>query len=210
MTEEAKIFSTNFNHYLAKSGLQQKEIAEKLGVSTSAVSTWSKGIAVPRMDKIQQLSIIFECRKSDLIEKPVDTTFDARPVPPQGMVPVIGLASAGKGVIATEDILGYESADKHYADNPEYRYIKVVGDSMSPKIDDGDLVLVHYQTSVDSGSVGVFIVDGEDGYVKKVEYDTEYIHLISFNPYYPPMVFEGPDVLRVRVVGKVVSLVRKF
>lgn len=194
-------------HYRKQRGLTQQEVADMMGIAKSTYSGYETGRRQPGVDEVKALAKIFSVTGNEIIgNAPLDT----RPVPPQGMVPVIGMASAGKGVIAAEDIMGYESADKHYADNPDYRYIKVIGDSMSPKIDDGDLVLVHYQTSVDSGSVGVFIVDGEDGYVKKVEYDTEYIHLISFNPYYPPMVFEGPEVLRVRVVGKVVSLVRKF
>ena len=81
---------------------------------------------------------------------------------------------------------------------------------MQPKLDDGDLVLVHKQTSVDSGDVGVFVVDDEEGFVKKVIYDRNYIELISFNPYYPPRVFEGQDVEQVYVVGKVIQSMKKW
>ncbi|MCR5174640.1 MAG: helix-turn-helix domain-containing protein [Oscillospiraceae bacterium] len=197
-----------------KSSLTQEGLGKLLmpPVNRAAVNKWEKGrVENIKRSHIQQMAELFNVSPSYLMGyDDMDKVFDTRPVPPQGMLPIIGLASAGKGVIAEEDIIGYESADTHYANNPEYEYIQVVGDSMSPKIDDGDLVLVHKQPSVDSGSIGVFIVDGEDGYVKKVKYDTEYIHLISYNPYYPPMVFEGPDVLRVRVVGKVISMVRKF
>ena len=80
---------------------------------------------------------------------------------------------------------------------------------MSPKIDDGDLVLVRSQTSVDSGTIGIFSVE-EEGFIKKVEYNDTHISLISFNPQYPPMEFDGMDVLKVRVIGKVIELKRKF
>ena len=44
--------------------------------------------------------------------------------------------------------------------------------------------------------------------MKKVEYDTNYIKLISFNPYYPPIQFKNEDVMRVYVVGKVKKIIR--
>ena len=57
--------------------------------------------------------------------------------------------------------------------------IRVKGDSMSPKIEDGDLIQVHKQSSVDSGDIAVVLLDGSEGLVKKVVYDAEYIQLIK-------------------------------
>ena len=207
MSERAKVFGKNLEYLLNREGLRQKDLAKALGVTKSAVSMWVTGEASPRMAKVKLISEILNCTVSDLLESPAK--IDARPVPPQVMIPVLGRVSAGTGITAEENIIGYESADAKYGIG-EYFYLQVSGDSMSPKIDDGDLVLVHRQTSVDSGAVGVFSVDGEDGFVKKVEYDAENIDLISFNPYYPPMHFHGPDVLRVYVHGRVVKLERRF
>ena len=201
------VFGRNLDHLLHKAGIQQNELAKELGVSKSAVSMWVSGSAVPRMDKVQRMTEILNCTVNDLLLRPAG--LDPRPIPRQGTLPVIGIASAGKGVIALEDIIDYAAADEQYC-NSMYFYIQVSGDSMSPLINDGDLVLVHRQTSVDSGSIGVFIVDGEEGYIKKVQYDEEHIDLVSFNPYYPVMRFQGPDVLRVYVVGRVVEMKRKF
>lgn len=50
----------------------------------------------------------------------------------------------------------------------------------------------------------------EEGYIKRVDYDPEHIRLISLNPYYPPLVFTGPDVLRVYVVGRVVRSITRW
>ena len=78
---------------------------------------------------------------------------------------------------------------------------------MFPFIKNGDIVQVHKQTSVDSGSVAVVLVDGEEGLVKKVVYDTEFIELHSFNPIYPVLRYEGKDVLRIQVVGLVKKVI---
>ena len=190
-------------------GMTQTELADKIGVKFSAIHKYESGMVKNmKQDTIAKLSEALGVKPSYLMGY-TDATADELAVPPQAMIPVLGRVSAGIGVIADEDIIGYESTDAKY-DNGEYFYLQVKGDSMSPKIDDGDLVLVHRQTSVDSGTVGVFSVDGEDGFVKKVEYDAENIDLISFNPYYPPMHFHGPDVLRVYVHGRVVKLERRF
>lgn len=187
-------------------GYTLKQIGDLMGVSDAAVSQWESGKREASYEVQLKLAELFDVSVDFLLRGAVG---NERPVPKQTMIPVLGRVSAGTGVTAEEDIIGYEAEDAKYGGG-EYFFLQVSGDSMSPKIDDGDLVLVHRQTSVDSGTVGVFSVDGEDGFVKKVEYDTEYIHLISFNPYYPPMVFEGPDVLRVYVLGKVVKLERRF
>ena len=73
-----------------------------------------------------------------------------------------------------------------------------------------DLVLVQLQSVVESGDYAVVIVDNEDGLVKKIVYGENYIHLKSNNPYYPVRKFEGDEMNRVRIVGKVVESKRKF
>jgi repressor LexA len=81
---------------------------------------------------------------------------------------------------------------------------------MAPKIENGDKILIRLQDSVDSGQIGVVLIDGEEAVVKKINYDTDYIELISFNPYYPPRRFEGSDVQRIRVVGLVREVNKKL
>ncbi|MBD5104080.1 MAG: S24 family peptidase [Ruminococcaceae bacterium] len=44
--------------------------------------------------------------------------------------------------------------------------LRIHGDSMYPKIEDGDIIVVRKQSSVDSGSIAVILVDGEEGLVK--------------------------------------------
>lgn len=124
-------------------------------------------------------------------------------------IPVYETVSAGFGATAVDNIIDYIPLPFNTKNEAEQTLcIKVKGDSMSPKIEDGDLIQVIKQTSVDSGNVAVVLIDNEEGLVKKVEYDNNYIKLISFNPYYPPIEFKGKDVLRVVVVGKVKRIIR--
>ena len=61
-------------------------------------------------------------------------------------VPVIGSVAAGTVCLADNEIIWYEPTDyDDVKDGQEYRYLTVKGDSMYPKFEEGDLVLVRCQ-----------------------------------------------------------------
>lgn len=127
------------------------------------------------------------------------------------MVPVFESVSAGFGAYADDYIVEYcPFIINSEREAEETIAIRVTGDSMSPKIEDGDIIRVHKQESVDSGSIAVVLLDGEEGLVKKVVYGDDWIELHSINPYYPPRRFEGEEVLRLRVVGLVKGSFREM
>ena len=66
--KQKSIFSKNLNSYVTKSGKNQSEIAKNIRVSPQTFNTWCKGIAIPRMGKVQTLADYFHINKSDLIE----------------------------------------------------------------------------------------------------------------------------------------------
>lgn len=62
-------FSKNLSYYVKRSGRDQKEIAEYVGVAPSTFNEWVKGKKYPRIDKIEALANYFRILKSDLIEE---------------------------------------------------------------------------------------------------------------------------------------------
>lgn len=68
--------------------------------------------------------------------------------------------------------------------------VKINGDSMLPRFNDGDIVLVRSQPYVNLGEIGIFIIDG-NGYIKELADD----RLVSINPEYDDIYFrEGQDI----------------
>ena len=70
------VFSKRLRHYLNKFDMTQAELAKKLGVGTTSVYNWCNGIKTPRMDKVDAMSDLFHCNRSDLIEEKSEETND--------------------------------------------------------------------------------------------------------------------------------------
>ena len=93
----------------------------------------------------------------------------------------------------------------------DYFVLRVSGDSMYPQYQDGDLVLVKRQTTLDhSGQIGVVIYEDISATLKKVEYvyGEDWMRLVPINPAFPPILVEGEALEHCRVLGYPVKLMR--
>lgn len=63
------VFSKRLRYFLDKHDMTQNELAKRLGVGTTSVYNWCNGIKSPRMDKVDKMCEIFNCRRSDLMEE---------------------------------------------------------------------------------------------------------------------------------------------
>ncbi len=87
-------------------------------------------------------------------------------------------------------------------------FMDVVGNSMEPSINDGDMVLID-QSGTSLSPHGIFAVGFEDTlYIKRVEQRSGYIILHSDNPDYSDMEIGGDELDSFRVIGKVIWLCR--
>jgi len=78
--------------------------------------------------------------------------------------------------------------------------IRISGDSMTPQINDGDIVFVKRQQGIEVGEIGIFIYDGE-AYCKKLVYRDNNYYLRSLNREYKDILLFGDDIY---CVGKVI------
>lgn len=81
--------------------------------------------------------------------------------------------------------------------------VRVAGDSMEPHFYDRDVVFVKQIPVINSGEIGVFVLNGE-GFIKKYVCEGERCSLVSLNPAYEPIEIKEADHLKV--VGKVVEI----
>lgn len=195
-------------------GLTQKQIVDELDLGKNSFGDWKRGI-IPVRSTQQLLAKYFGVSVDYLMGKtnnPIPNTETVGtyiPYEQRGLRPVIGLASAGTGVIAEEMIVGWETVEDEY-DNDNCFWLEVSGNSMAPKIDNGDRVLIQRDAEIESGCIAVVVVDGTDGFLKQVEFGENSTSLHSFNPYYPDMEFVDADQKRLHFIGRVREMKRRF
>ena len=204
------IFSRNLNRYLTEYGKSQKEVAEAIGVIPSTFNTWCQGIALPRMGKVQALSDYFGINKSDLID---DKSALIGKTPSKGFtVNVLGRVAAGIPIEAITDIIDTEEISQDLAKTGEFFGLQIHGDSMEPRMYEGDVVIVRQQDDAESGDIVIAMVNGDDATCKRLMKYAGGISLISLNSKYDPMMFTNQEIEEkpVRIIGKVVELRGKF
>ena len=204
------IFSRNLNKYLTEYGKSQKEVAEAIGVIPSTFNTWCQGIALPRMGKVQALSDYFGINKSDLID---DKSTLIGKTPSKGFsVNVLGRVAAGIPIEAITDIIDTEEISQDLAKTGEFFGLQIHGDSMEPRMYEGDVVIVRQQDDAESGDIVIAMVNGYDATCKRLMKYAGGISLISLNSKYDPMMFTNQEIEEkpVRIIGKVLELRGKF
>ncbi|CJO24025.1 cI repressor [Streptococcus pneumoniae] len=115
---------------------------------------------------------------------------------------VTGVVSAGSGSIQDDDL---DMEVSFYEDEipDDYDAIAyVVGNSMEPKIKNGDYLFIKNTQQVDYNTIGIFQVDGAN-YVKKLRQG----YLESLNPDYEDIHLDESN--DIRTIGEVVSVYRE-
>lgn len=211
MSEEDfnKIFSKRLNYYLNRYGMTQLDLSKRLNVGTTSVSNWCRGLKTPRMDKVDAMCKIFNCKRSDLMEdKGANDIHSKESI----SINVLGRVAAGIPFDAIEEIIDTEEISQKMASDGEYFALKISGDSMEPKISDGDVVIVRKQSDADDGDLVIAMINGYDAVCKRLKKYDDGIALISNNPLYEPMYFSNNEIAEepVTILGKVKELRAKF
>lgn len=205
MTEQCRIFSTNLNRLLNETHKSQIEVASAIGISQQTFNTWTRGIAFPRMDKVQLLADFFGVGKDYLIERQELSD----PIPRVSKyIYLLGRVAAGSPIFAEENIAGELDVPVEWAKKDEYYGLKVKGNSMEPKISNGDIVIIHNQEDAESGEIVIATINGDDAVCKRLMKYGETILLRSFNSEYDDIdVTANQDF---KIWGKVLEVRHRF
>lgn len=210
--------------YRRKHDLSQRQFALMSGLSNGYISMLERNLnpssgqpLVPSLPVLKKVASAMRLSLDDLMQMADDITVDVAAqdfLPQTGgvWVPVLGKIAAGIPIEAVEEILDYEEIPASLASQGEFFALKVSGNSMEPRILDGDVVIVRQQSDADSGEVVVVIVNGEAVTVKRIKKRPEGIMLMPTNPAYTTMFYSNKEIeeLPVVIIGKVVELRGKF
>lgn len=200
------MFSEQLRKLRRLNNLTQTELSKLLNVSNGTIAMWETDKRQPDIDTLKKLANFFNVTTDYLLGKDIkDNNKGVK-------IPVLGVVPAGVPIEAIEEILEYEEITPEMAKRGEYFGLKVKGDSMSPNILEGDILIVRKQEDANSGDICVVMVNGDDATVKKIKKDPKGLTLIPNNPAYDVTYFTNEEIVSipVRIIGKVVESRRSY
>ena len=198
--------------------LSQTQLANMLGVTQAAVSSWEANGVPPGIENAKKIAEIFGVSVDELLKgERSEPIKEIEYVPSDRTkkfirVPVLGRIPAGIPIEAIEDIEDWE--DYPVSDTirgRQYFGLKVAGDSMEPEYRDGDVLIIQQQDTCNSGDDCAVMVNGDDATFKRVRLQENGLTLQPLNPKYNPRFYSAQEVesLPVRIRGVVVEIRRK-
>lgn len=193
-------------------GLTQDELAKRMGYkSRSTIARIENGDNDVSQSKLKKFAEILDVSIDFLLDDGKDKASVSRP---KGVrIPVLGNVAAGIPITAITEVEDWEEIPEKLASSGTYFALRIKGQSMEPRIKNGDVVIVRQQEDVDTGDVAIVLVNGDEATVKEVKKLDTGIMLIGWNTaVYSPRFYSAKDIksLPVRIIGKVVELRGKF
>jgi repressor LexA len=199
--------------------LDQGTLSAKIDIATRTVQRWEKGEQVPDSNYLMRIAKVTgvvahwlltgdgemfpsEQQKSNVLPLPTNRYKKVQ------LVSLPLLSSVPAGVLSQtfhpEHAERYITVDDVRDQNAFA--LEVKGNSMAPRIENSDIIVVSPTHEVKSGDICVVRVEDEDT-VKRIKIDEQFIHLIPLNPEYEPMVVRKRDVSFMWRVIKVIKSV---
>lgn len=182
-----------------KRGVMQQDVCEALNIEQSTLANYENNRRVPKVEILMKIADYYNVSVDYLLGRDRADAENHR-------IPVLGNVAAGLPLSAIQDVEGWEEIPSTFGDAREYFALTVKGHSMEPRIWDGDRVIVHKQSDVDSGQTAVVLVNGDEATVKRIKKMEGGIMLIALNPaVYQPHFYSAKDIreLPVRIIGLV-------
>lgn len=201
----------NIKRIRLEHGLSQSELGKIAGVSDKAVSTWELGLKTPRMGAVEKMANYFGITKSAIVDDAPMTSLQKpvippgfEPMPAMDVVPLVGRIACGTPITAEENIEQMVCVPSRWHSTFT---LTCKGDSMEPRIHDGDLVAIRSQPEVENGEIAAVRI-GEEATLKHVYLHENFIELRPENPAFSSIILSREDMNTVVIEGKAVGLCR--
>lgn len=182
-------------------------LADRVNLTKKTIQRYENGEIKIDMTRLSEIAEALQVEVSQLIEGAesfLGISVDSINIVP---LPIVGRISCGNGVIAFEDVEGYEPTPREWLGSGEHFYLRAKGDSMTgARIMDGDLLLIRKQPEVENGEIAAVLINDE-AVLKRVYINGDQLVLQSENPAYGP-IFAPPE--EVKIIGKLKRITIKI
>lgn len=192
-------------------GLTQMQLAKILHVNQTTVSHWEIEQSIPDPVMLKQLSSFYGVSVDYLLGRTDNPTPDTLPTATV-KIPLLGNIAAGQPIEAIENVEDYVYISEDMSRHGTYFALKVKGNSMEPRIYEGDIAIIRHQGSVNSGEIAAVKVNGDDVTLKKVEFVKDGVKLIGLNPSFTPLFYTTAECVQkpLSILGKLVEIRSAF
>ena len=188
-------------------GFSQKEFAAEMDLPYTTYNSYETGKRAPDFDMLSRFADYFHVSVDYLLGR--DTPTESADTVPgliavkKKKIPVLGEIACGKPIFADEDREVYVSVSEELV--CDYALI-AKGDSMLPRIHDGDLVFIREMPVVDNGRIAAVLIEDE-ATLKRVFFypEKQKLMLVSDNPAWEPFLYVGEELGTVRILGLAVA-----
>ena len=214
--------------YRSDHKLSMNEFAQRSGLSKAYVSILERNVnpstgkpAVPSLETIKGVSSAMGIDVNDLVSaldgdqiislvpSKADTDLDNIPpgfipLPKTYKVPLVGRIACGTPITAEQNVERIVCVPSKWRSTFT---LTCKGDSMEPRIHDGDLVAIRKQPEVENGEIAAVRI-GEEATLKHVYLHENFIELRPENPAFNSIILSREDMNDVVIEGKAVGLCR--
>lgn len=198
-----KLYS-NIKKLREERGLSQEALAKLTGYSDrSSITKIEKGLVDLQQSKIELFAKALGTSVRELVGWDDEDTIR------KGVqIKIYGRVAAGIPLEMIEDVIDIEEISEEMACTGDFFGLQIHGDSMEPKMSDGDVVIVRQQDDAETGDTVIATINGTDATCKRLRKYRDGIELIATNPSYEPLYFSNQEIAEkpVRILGKVVEL----
>lgn len=187
-------------------GLSAEQVAESLDISPATVYRYESGdIEKLPGDRLIPLAKVLQTTPAYLMgwdESQQGLASGTMPIPQTVKRPRLGVIACGEPIFTEENFDGYDDVPVFIKCDFTLR---CEGDSMvNARILDGDIVYIRQQPDVDNGEIAAVYIDGAMTLKRVYKYPNQLV-LQPENPKFAPLVYSGPELENVRIIGKVVG-----
>lgn len=185
---------------LIKRSLEDEDCAPTVRELMKEIKVKSPHAVTHHLESLEKKGYIR--RTSDSKRNIVLSTDDKnKPTPDVAKVPLVGWSAGGASILAEQNIMDWLPISTRFLkQDAEVYLLKIRGNSMAPRIEDGDIVIVKKQYTANPGETIVALL-GDETTVKKYLPKEDHIVLQPENPEFEPVI-AFPDELRVQGVIK--------
>src|SRR3972149_2748564 len=196
--------------------IEQGTLAAKLDVARRTVQRWEKGEQVPDSNYLIRIAKITGVTphwllsgEGDLYAKPSDATILPLPTQRYKKVELVRLPLLSSVPGGAPSLIFHPDYVEKYITvddmrDPNAFALEVKGNSMAPRIEDGDIIVVSPRLEARSGDICVVRINEEDT-VKRIKIEEQFLHLIPLNPEFEPWIVKKKDVTFIWKVVKVIK-----